>query len=68
MKLYRITDDATKSQEKMAIASRREMSRQQKRQQSQPKGKQIGYPTLDTGDKQLMAMGGGTSYDTYMGV
>ena len=67
MNMYRMTQKNKKASDQMALASRRESSRQQKRGQSLGSSSPIKYPSLDTSDRQLMAMGNSASYDTYMG-
>ena len=50
----------------MAKASRRQALRDSKRQDSKGTSA-VGFPRMDSADKQLMAMGGSTGYDSYMG-
>ena len=66
MDLYRISQSNDKEAAKMAKASRRQALRDSKRQDSKGTSA-VEFPRMDSADKQLMAMGGSTGYDSYMG-
>ena len=66
MDLYRVSQSNDKEAAKMAKASRRQALRDSKRQDSKGTSA-VGFPRMDSADKQLMAMGGNTGYDSYMG-
>tara|TARA_R110000787_G_scaffold108522_2_gene216931 strand:+ start:54 stop:449 length:396 start_codon:yes stop_codon:yes gene_type:complete len=66
MDLYRISQKNDKEAAKMAKASRRQALRDSKRQDSKGTSA-VEFPRMDSADKQLMAMGGSTGYDSYMG-
>ena len=66
MDLYRVSQSNDKEAAKMAKASRRQALRDSKRQDSKGTSA-VGFPRMDSADKQLMAMGGSTGYDSYMG-